>query len=77
MAVLFSFLTLIGTKALAIPDVTMAILLQPQKDPAAKVKVVVYDRSGRKFSCSKITTADDYATMASRPQYPVEPGWEE
>ncbi len=48
-----------------------------QKDPAAKVKVVVYDRSGRKFSCSKITTADDYATMASRPQYPVEPGWEE
>ena len=47
------------------------------KDPAAKVKVVVYDRSGRKFTCSRITTADDYAELASRPQYPVEPAWEE
>ena len=47
------------------------------KDASAKVKVVVYDRSGRKFSCSRITTADDYAELASRPQYPVEPGWEE
>ena len=47
------------------------------KDPAAKVKVVVYDRSGRKFTCSKITTADDYGTLARRPAYPVLPGWEE
>ena len=47
------------------------------KDPSAKVKVVVYDKSGRKFSCSKITTADDYETLAKRPQYPVEPGWGE
>ena len=47
------------------------------KDPAAKIKVVVYDKSGRKFSCSKITTVDDYADLAVRPKYPVIPGWEE
>jgi hypothetical protein len=47
------------------------------KDPSAKVKVVVYDRSGRKFSCSRITTADDYDAMTKRPSYPVLPGWEE
>lgn len=46
------------------------------KDPSAKVKVVVYDKSGRKFSCSKFTTADDYATLAARPQYDLLPGWE-
>jgi hypothetical protein len=47
------------------------------KDPAAKIKVEVFDNSGRKFSCSKITTAEDYATLAERPKYPVEPSWEE
>ena len=47
------------------------------KDESAKVKVVVYDRSGRKFTCSKITTADDYDSMARRPDYPLLPGWEE
>ena len=47
------------------------------KDPDAKVKVVVYDRSGRKFTCSKITTAADYEEFAKRPQYPVLPAWEE
>ena len=47
------------------------------KNPDAKLKVVVYDASGRKYSCSTITTADDYETLAKRPQYPEEPGWEE
>ncbi len=47
------------------------------KDPQARIKVVVYDNSGRKFTCSRITTADDYETLAARPTYPVEPGWEE
>lgn len=47
------------------------------KDPSAKVKVVVYDKSGKKFSCSKITTAADYDVLARRPEYPVLPGWEE
>ena len=45
--------------------------------PDAKVKVVVYDRSGRKFTCSKITTAADYEGFAKRPRYPVLPAWEE
>ena len=47
------------------------------KDPSAKLKVVVYDKSGRKFTCSKFTTAADYETLAKRPQYPTEPAWEE
>lgn len=47
------------------------------KNPDAKVKVVVYDKSGRKFTCSKITTAADYEAFAKRPDYPVLPAWEE
>ncbi len=47
------------------------------KNPASKVRVVVYDRSGRRFSCSKVTTTADYDALAKRPSYPVLPGWEE
>lgn len=47
------------------------------KDPSAKVKVVVYDRNGRKFTCNRFTTADDYDALARRPSYPELPGWEE
>lgn len=45
------------------------------KDPAARIKVVVYDANGRKFSDSHIYTVEDYATHAAPPQYEVDPAW--
>jgi len=45
------------------------------KDPAAKVKVVVFDPYGRKFSCDKFYSVDDYSSLAVRPEYPADPAW--
>ena len=45
------------------------------KDPAAKIKVKVYDPYGRCFTDSHIYTVEDYATHAVSPTYDIDPAW--
>lgn len=44
-------------------------------NPEAKVKVVVRDPWGHKYSCDKFTTTADYASLAVRPEYAPDPAW--
>lgn len=45
------------------------------KNPAAKIKVKVYDPYGRCFTETHVYTAADYATHAEAPEYKVDPAW--